>query len=101
MNRPLTFKQSTTVLLGGVLLSASPAFAAQTLDTDTMIAGLLSSILYSALGIFMAILSFKIIDALTPGELAKDIAENNVALGVLTGLFMLGICIIIAAVLAS
>ncbi|MCB0360845.1 MAG: DUF350 domain-containing protein [Bdellovibrionales bacterium] len=75
--------------------------AAPAMWGDPLVDGILSTVIYSVIGIVMAFLSFKVIDLITPGHLAKSIAENNIALAVLTGLMMLGICIIIAAVLAS
>ena len=87
-----------------VLLSAAPALAAGAdtgLSKDPLISGILSTVIYSAVGIAMAFIAYKVIDLLTPGNLGKDIANNNIALAVLAGFTMLGVCIIIAAVLVS
>lgn len=54
--------------------------------------------LFSALGIAMAILGYKIFDKCTPGDLHREIIENrNVAAGILGGAIILGVCVIIAA----
>lgn len=62
----------------------------------------LSTICYSLLGLFMAVLAYKVIDLLTPGDLNKEIIdEHNVAAGIIVGSLVLGVCIIIAAVMAN
>lgn len=64
--------------------------------------GIIATIIYSAIGIIMAAVSFKVVDVLTPGELSKELTENkNVALAILAGAMILGICLIIAAAIAS
>lgn len=65
-------------------------------------AELLSTIVYSAVGIVMGIVGFKVVDWLTPGSLAEEVAhKENRALAILAGSMMLGVCIIIASVLVS
>ena len=50
----------------------------------------------------MAVAGFKVVDWLTPGNLAEEVAvKENRALAVLAGSMMLGVCIIIASVLIS
>jgi uncharacterized membrane protein YjfL (UPF0719 family) len=75
--------------------------AAVAINGESLANGIISTVIYSILGILMAAFSYKVIDLLTPGKLSRDIADNNIALAILTGLMMLGVCIIIAAVLAS
>ena len=63
---------------------------------------LASTIVYSIVGIVMGVIGFKVVDWLTPGNLAEEVAnKENRALAVLAGSMMLGVCIIIAAVLVS
>ena len=86
------------VCLLATLLVPTLSFAAGTEFTGNPVADdILGTLIYSVIGIIMAFLSFKVCDLITPGDLSKDIADNNIALGVLTGLTILGICIIIAA----
>jgi uncharacterized membrane protein YjfL (UPF0719 family) len=60
----------------------------------------LESLLYSVVGLGLAVFAYKIIDWITPGNLSKQIAvEGNVALAILVGSLMIGICIIIASAL--
>jgi len=59
---------------------------------------LISSLIYSFLGVFIFWICFLVIDRLTPYHLWKEIIEEkNTALGVLVGGIAIGICIIVAA----
>lgn len=63
---------------------------------------ILETIVYSAIGIVMAVIGFKVVDWLTPGDLAEDVAhKENRALAILAGAMILGVCIIIASVLVD
>ncbi|MEM9301124.1 MAG: DUF350 domain-containing protein [Pseudomonadota bacterium] len=90
-------------LSGLALMASSTAVqAAGDLTADALLAGIVSTVIYSLLGIGMAMLGFKMIDWMTPGNLREQIAEHeNRALGTVVGATILGICIIIAAVLVS
>lgn len=64
--------------------------------------GIGGTIVYSLIGIFMVFLAIKLIDLIFPGVLKHQIAEDrNLALGVITGATILGICIIVAAAITS
>lgn len=93
----------TKHLLGALLLTAcAPAMAVIDLSPAGLATGIVSTVIYGAVGIVMAAVGYKVIDWLTPGSLREQIAEHeNSALAILTGSMVLGICIIIAAVLAS
>lgn len=57
-----------------------------------------ASIVYSFIGIIILVLSFWIIEKITPENLYKEILENkNVALAIILSAFMLAIAIIIAS----
>jgi uncharacterized membrane protein YjfL (UPF0719 family) len=59
---------------------------------------LLNAFVYAMLGILLFIISFAVMDWLTPYALWKEIVEEkNVALAILVGLMSLGMCVIIAA----
>jgi uncharacterized membrane protein YjfL (UPF0719 family) len=79
------------------------AFAAvPTVSGDALIDGILSTLIYGAVGIALGAISFKVIDALTPGDLRQQLTvEKNVALGIVVGLQALGLSIIIAAAIAG
>lgn len=83
-----------------ILLVATPAYAQS--ELTAFVAELASTILYSLVGIVMAVIGFKVVDWLTPGNLAEEVAhKENRALAVLAGSMMVGVCIIIASVLIS
>ena len=60
---------------------------------------ILSSIIYSCIGIAILVLTFAIIEWLTPKHsIRKEILEKqNIAMAILAGFFMLAISIIIAS----
>ena len=63
-----------------------------------LVHNLVAAIVFTALGIVTFLLSFAVIDRLTPYNLWKEITEDqNSALAILIGFAMLGIAIIIAA----
>ena len=60
---------------------------------------IINSILYSFLGIAILVISFVLLEVMTPKHnLRREILENkNLALAVLAGTFMLSVAIIIAS----
>lgn len=55
-------------------------------------------ILFSVIGIAMAIVGYLIFDKCTPGDLHREIVENkNVAAAIVGGAVILGVCLIVAA----
>ncbi|MBE9463580.1 DUF350 domain-containing protein [Dyadobacter subterraneus] len=60
---------------------------------------IISSLVYSGIGIFVLLVSFAIIELLTPKHnLRREIMENkNVAVAIFAGFFMMAIAIIIAS----
>ncbi len=57
-----------------------------------------AALVFAFIGIAIFVLSFMLIDRLTPYDLWREIVqEKNLALAVLIGAFSIGICIIIAA----
>ncbi|MDD3627402.1 MAG: DUF350 domain-containing protein [bacterium] len=62
-----------------------------------VIRNLISTVVYSFLGIIIAIIGYKIYDWVTPFSLTKELEQDqNVAVGIVVGSMILGICIIIA-----
>ena len=58
----------------------------------------LNAFIYAILGIVLFVVSFVILDKISPYDLWGEINEkNNTALAILVGLMSLGMCIIIAA----
>ncbi len=59
-------------------------------------------LLFSFLGILVAIAGYKLFDKCTPGDLHREIVENkNVAAALVAGAVILGVCIIIAAAMVG
>ncbi len=59
-------------------------------------------LLFSLLGILIAIAGYKLFDKCTPGDLHREIVENkNVAAARVAGAVILGVCIIIAAAMVG
>jgi putative membrane protein len=59
---------------------------------------ILNALVYAVLGILIFVLSFAILDKLTPYALWREIVEEkNVALAILVGAMSIGMCIIIAS----
>ncbi|WP_051296024.1 DUF350 domain-containing protein [Eisenibacter elegans] len=64
--------------------------------------GIIESLIYTGIGLILMILSFKVIDLLTPGSLRQQIAkEGNVALAIMVGSFVLAIALIISRVIGG
>ena len=88
--------------LGLIEPSAALASTAAMGTGHPLLDGILSTVIYSLIGMAMAFLAFRLVDAVTPGELGHEIAEkHNIALSILAGFTILGICIIIAAALVG
>ena len=101
MNTYKTKRLVTQVNVSAVisLFLASDMAMAQT-DLAGFATDLASTIVYSIVGIVMGVIGFKVVDWLTPGNLAEEVAnKENRALAILAGSMMLGVCIIIASVL--
>jgi uncharacterized membrane protein YjfL (UPF0719 family) len=79
-------------------LLASILFAQMWSDFYSFGMAIVSTLVFGAIGIVLAIIGFKILDMLTPGKLDEEILQKqNIAAAVLAGAFVLGICIIVAA----
>lgn len=66
--------------------------------TSFNVAAFINALVYAILGVVIFILSFTVMDKLTPYDLWKEIVEEkNVALAIMVGLMSLGIGVIIAA----
>jgi len=57
----------------------------------------IATLTFGFVGIFLAVIGFKIFDWVTPGNLEKEILEKqNVAAAIIAGAVVIGICIIVA-----
>jgi putative membrane protein len=65
---------------------------------QTLLNNVASATAFSFLGILVFVITFLIVDMVTPYQLWKEIVEDkNTALAILIGALSLGICIIIAS----
>jgi uncharacterized membrane protein YjfL (UPF0719 family) len=94
-------KTKILFLILGLLPTQSAFAAALPVTGIPVVDDIFTTFLYSAIGILTALVAFKAIDALTPGNLSEQIANNNIALGIVVGFSMLGVCLIIAASIAG
>ena len=63
---------------------------------------ILQVIIFGGFGLILAIMAFAVVDAITPGRLVRQIAqEKNMALAVLAAGAFVGISIIIAAAILA
>ena len=59
---------------------------------------IMASVVYSFIGIFILIISFVIIEKITPQNMTKEVIENrNVAVAIMGAAYILAIAIIIAS----
>jgi putative membrane protein len=66
---------------------------------NTIGEALVATLVFGLVGISLAIFGFKLFDWLTPGNLQEEVLQkNNMAAAILAGAFVIGICIVIAAV---
>ena len=63
---------------------------------------IISVVLFGLLGIVLAIVGFKLFDAVVKFDFEREICEKqNIAVAILCGFMVLGICLIIAATVLS
>jgi len=63
---------------------------------------LLWSITFAAVGMVAAFVAIKIFDMATPKiDIQKELLNNNIAVAILTGAVVIGVCIIVAASIAG
>ncbi len=68
------------------------------METDHILKGVLSSLLFSGIGLGVFIFGFWVIRKMLPYDVHKEIEKDqNTSLGIVIGSFILGLAIIIAA----
>ena len=68
---------------------------------DNAVSSMLLSVLFALLGFVLLFLGYKVFDALTPTDIAKQIfEENNVAAAVLMAAFIIALAIVVAAAIS-
>jgi putative membrane protein len=57
---------------------------------------------FGLLGIFLLVIGFKIFEAVTPRvDLEKELAEKNIAVGIVVGALLIGIALIVSRAIAG
>ncbi len=80
------------------LSAADPAAVPVGWHAQTMSQAIGYMVLFSAIGILLAIAGYRIFDMCTPGNLNKEILESkNVAAAIIGGSVIIGVCLIVAA----
>lgn len=93
----ITFLAGTLRLRAAEAIPAAPSWHAQSLGQ-----ALLNMVLFAVIGVILAIVSYKLFDRCTPGDLSHEILQNrNVAAAIVAGSVILGVCIITAAAMFS
>ncbi len=95
----------TAIWGAGLFLIAASAFAqgpGGVAQPRTLWDQLLSTVVFSLVGIALAIIGFKLFDLTIKFDVEREICEkNNIAAGILGGAMVLGICLIVGLVVLS
>jgi putative membrane protein len=96
-------KTTSRLLLVWMLLTAPALRAAEAAPPPTWHPQNLGTaigymLIFTLIGVVLAILGYKLFDKCTPGDLTKEIIENkNVAAAIVAAAVILGVCLIVAA----
>jgi putative membrane protein len=79
-------------------LAENNAGTIESMPIEFHLGSLLNALIYAVFGVFILVLSFFLLDKLTPYDLWKEVVEKqNVAVALLAGMMTLAIAIIIAS----
>ena len=68
------------------------------INVEQMLLNLLLATVFSVLGFVLLFVGYRLLDALTPTDMARKIfEEGNVAVSILAGAFVIGLAIVIGA----
>ena len=83
-------------------LAAAQTHAAAGAWSETLIHGIVGTVIYGVLGIILAVIGMKVFEWVTPYSVDKELAEkNNISVAIAMGAMVLGVSIIIAATIMS
>ncbi len=87
-----------TLLAPSLLAADAPTATAANWHAQTLLSAIGNVLIFAGIGIFAAILGFKVFDKCTPGHLQQEILEHrNIAAAIVAAAVILGVSIIIAA----
>ena len=68
---------------------------------DNAVTSMLLSVVFALLGFVLLFVGYKVFDALTPADIAKQVfEENNMAAAVLMAAFIIALAIVVAAAIS-
>ncbi len=67
---------------------------------NTLPEAITSTVVFAILGIVLSIAGFKLFDWITPVSFDKELEKGNVAVGILCGAIVIGICHVIATAIS-
>ncbi len=86
---------TTSNVMGQTTATGDPTF-------KSILRPLFWSITFAAVGMVAAFIAIKIFDMATPKiDIQKELLNNNIAVAILTGAVVIGVCIIVAASIAG
>ena len=99
MNKKISHLGATALALalmtGNALAQTPPS---NEMQFKSILRPLLWSITFAAVGMVAAFIAIKIFDKATPKiDIQKELLNNNIAVAILTGAVVIGVCIIVAA----
>lgn len=72
------------------------------MNWDSLLYGILDTVIYSLVGIILMALGFMLINLMTPFSVKKEIEDDqNTSLGIIIGAVIIGISIIVASVISA
>src|SRR5579871_1010226 len=99
MNKRLGYLGATALAL--VLMTGNAmaeTATANEMQFKSILRPLLWSVTFAAVGMVAAFIAIKIFDKATPKiDIQKELLNNNIAVAILTGAVVIGVCIIVAA----
>jgi hypothetical protein len=91
-----------SLVLASAAWAQLPGGAATPVHPRDLLQQVISTLIFGLVGILLAIIGFKLFDLVIPFHLEKEICEkNNIAVAILAGAMILGICIIVAFVVIA
>lgn len=98
----LAFALFTSLVTALPLRAAEAVPPAPSWHAQSLGQALLNMVLFAVSGVVLAIVSYKLFDRCTPGDLSSEILQNrNIAAAIVAGSVILGVCIITAAAMFS
>jgi putative membrane protein len=96
-SKTLFLKKSSAILPG---MALDTGFSLLAWAPQTMSEAITSTALFALVGLILSVVGFKLFDWITPVSFDKELEKGNIAVGILCGAIVIGICHVIAAALS-